>query len=214
MSLYPARNKVQADAQHAQLLRDATVLRRYLKRDLAGCGMAQGRPILVALCGLPGAGKTFFAEEVTKLLPICVLESDRIRKALVAKPKYTPGEHARVFKVCHYLIEEYPSQGQRVLFDATNLTENFRLPLRQISERQNARLMLVHLNAPRDIIRQRLRERESGSQPGGYSDAGWRIYCRLAPYDEPVEGKHLSVDTSADISSSVEDLVSLATTVT
>ena len=74
--------------------------------------------------------------------------------------------------------------------------------------------MLVHLTAPRDVIRQRLNERESGLHPENYSDAGWLIYCRLAPYDEPVEGEHLSVDTSAEISPSVEKIVSLANALT
>jgi len=214
MKRYPAMNNGETSAQRAQLLRDARILRRHLKQDGANCQRTQDRPILVALCGLPGAGKTYFARELTKLVPFWVLESDRIRKALVPKPKYTPGEHSRVFNVCHLLIEEYLSQGHRVLFDATNLTENFRLPLRQISRRQNARLVLVMLTAPRNIIRQRLEKRESGLHPGNYSDASWLIYCRLAPYEEPVEGEHLSVDTSADISRTVEDVVSLATAFT
>ena len=215
MSLYPAKSKRQADNQQAQLLQDVKVLRQQLNHDTASLPVSQGQPILVVLCGLPGTGKTYFAREVTKQVDFCVLESDRVRKALVPKPKYTPGEHSRVFNVCHYLIEEYLSNGQRVLFDATNLTENFRLPLRQISQRQNARLVLVHLVAPRSLIRQRLQERdeqrESGMRPNGYSDAGWLIYCRMAPHDEPVEGEHLSLDTSEDISSSVDDVVRLAT---
>lgn len=214
MSLYSATDKGEADAQHAQLLKDAGIVRRQMKLGGVNCRTAQDRPTLLVLCGLPGTGKTYFAREVTKLLPFCVVESDRIRKALVSKPKYTPFEHARVFNLCHFLIEEYISQGQRVLFDATNLTENFRLPIRQISQRQNVQLVLVRLTAPRSLVRERLREREeereSGLHPGNYSDAGWLIYCRLAPYDEPVEGEHLSVDTSADITRSVQDVVNLA----
>ena len=217
MSLYPAKSKKQADAQQAQLLQDVKVLRQQLNHDTAGLPVSQGQPILVVLCGLPGTGKTYFAREVSKHVPFCVLESDRVRKALVPKPKYTPGEHSRVFNACHYLIDEYLSNGLRVLFDATNLTEKFRLPLRQISQRQNARLVLVHLVAPRLLIRQRLQGREelweSGMRTDGYSDAGWLIYCRMAPYEEPVEGAHLWVDTSEDISSTVDDVVRLATAI-
>ena len=215
MKRNPARNKVATGAQQTQLLKDARILRNELNPDGGNCQIDLGRPILVALCGLPGTGKTYFAREITNRLAFYVLESDRIRKTLVSKPKYTRGEHSRVFNACHLLIEEYLGQEKRVLFDATNLTENFRQPLRQITQRQNARLVLVKLTAPRDLVRQRLQERglerESGSHPGNYSDADWLIYCRLAPYDEPVEGEHLSVDTSMDITKPVQDLISLAT---
>ena len=214
MSAYPTMNQEQADARHAQMLWDAVKVRRLLKIDGEDFPATQDRTILVVLCGLPGTGKTHFAKELTKHTPFCVFESDQIRKTLVSKPKYTRGEHARVFNVCHFLIEEYLGQGQRVLFDATNLTENFRLPLREISQRQNARLTMVHLTAPKEVVRQRLQERkaeqESDSQPGNYSDADWLIYSRLAPYDEPIEGDHLSVDTSEDISSTLEAVIKLA----
>ena len=203
-----------SNALQSQVLKDATLLRGELEGDFANRGKTSGTPILVALCGLPGSGKSYFARELTKLAPFCVLESDRLRKTLVSKPKYSRSEHTRIFSVCHLLIEEYLSQGERVLFDATNLTEKFRLPLRQISQRQNSPLVLVHLAAPRDIIRQRLqdreKERQSGLHSSNYSDAGWLIYCRMAPYEEAVQGEHLSVDTSGDISRTVEDVVKLA----
>ena len=132
MKQQPTNNGV-SNALQPQVLKDATLLRRELEGDWANRGKTSGMPILVALCGLPGSGKSYFARELTKLAPFRVLESDRLRKALVSKPKYSPSEHVRIFSVCHLLIEEYLSQGELVLFDATNLTEKFRLPLRQIS---------------------------------------------------------------------------------
>ena len=194
-----------------QISRDAALLSRELERS-AEFAQAQsstgGR--LVVLSGLPGTGKTHFAGELTRRAAFVVLETDRLRKLLVPKPKYTPGEHRRVFRVCHHLIEEYLGQGCRVLFDATNLTEKFRNPLRLISQRLGTPMTLVWLTAPRETVRIRLEDRSAGGDPANHSDADWLIYCRMAPYEEPIQGKHLMVDSSKDTAESVEDILRFA----
>ena len=190
---------------------DADLLRRALEQDFVDLArQAPGPPILVALSGLPGTGKSHFARELGKKLTFLVFESDRVRKLLVAKPRYGRGEHARVFSVCHLLIEEYLAQGYRVLFDATNLTGAFRQPLYVICERVGVPLVLVNFSAPRQVVRERLERRSEGLDHTTYSDAGWLIYCRLAPYEEPIEGRHITVDTSQDIQAAVEEVARLA----
>lgn len=182
-------------------LQDAALLREVLDQDLAElpAGPAD-RPFLVVLSGLPGTGKSHFARELGKLLPLLILESDRLRKVLVPQPRYTPGESGRLFAACHLLIEEYLSHGRRVLFDATNLTDAFRQPLYQIGERTSASLVLVRLTAPGKIVRRRLSERTAGLHPSDYSDAGWLIYTRMYPHEEAIHRGHLTVDSSGDIS--------------
>ena len=194
--------------------RDAVVIRRVLDRDLAtqtGRGGVEvgGGAALIALCGLPGTGKSYFAGELLKRLDLVVLETDRLRKALVTKPKYTPGEHSRVFSVCHLLIEEYLTLGYRVLFDATNLTEQARTPLYRIADRLSCPLFLVGLTAPGHLVRQRLDRRAAGQNQGDYSDATWRIHRRMAPFEEPIARPHVMVDSSRDIKPSVDRVLYL-----
>ncbi len=192
-----------------------------VERDFIALGTVEaarkvaGPPILVALSGLPGTGKSYFARELNQKVPFVLFESDRVRKTLVAKPKYSRGEHARVFQVCHLLIEEYLAKGCRVLFDATNLTEAFRRPLYEICERLGLPLVLVKFSAPRPVVRERLERRSQGLDPTTYSDANWLIYCRMAPYDEPLSdqstrGRHIRVDTSQDILPAVAKVAHLA----
>ena len=191
-----------------QTLSDAALLREALgfDREESRDGNSHSAT-LVALSGLPGTGKSHFARELTKRLTFLVLESDRIRKLLVSKPSYTPEEHSRVFAVCHLLIEAYLSQGRRVLFDATNLTEAFRRPLSIICHRLSVPLLLVRVTAPEDTVRARLSERATGMYKDDFSDAGWSIYCRLAPYEEPIEGPHFTVDSSCNISNVLNEIV-------
>lgn len=195
-----------------RLVQDAGTLRRVLSndrglRDSPGETGPVRRPVLVVLCGLPGTGKSYFATGLLKRIPLVVLETDRLRKALVPKPKYTRGEHARVFDVCHLLIEEYLTQARRVLFDATNLTENARKPLYQIAARLGCPLVLVGFTAPPDLVKQRLTRRVPGRDRDGFSDATWQIHCRMRPFEEPIQRPHIMVDTSQDISAALDQVV-------
>ena len=164
---------------------------------------------MIVLCGLPGTGKSSFAGELLKRLDLVVLETDRLRKALVTLPKYTSGEHARVFSVCHLLIEEYLTLGYRVLFDATNLTEQARTPLYQIAGRLDCPLFLVGLTAPSHLVKQRLGRRAAGRNPGDYSDATLQIHRRMAPFEEPIARPHVMVDSSRDIGPFLDRVVEL-----
>lgn len=160
---------------------------------------------LVALSGLPGTGKSYFAAQLAERLPCVILESDRIRKLLVARPQYTGPEHGRVFSVCHLLIEECLSRDDMVIFDATNLTESSRRPLRRICNQLSVPLLWVRLTAPAAVVEERLNLRDAG-KPDGFSDAGWAVYRRMALGEESIKGPHFIVDSSRDIAGFVEQV--------
>ena len=167
-------------------------------------------PLLIAMCGLPGTGKSHFAAKLSEEIPILILETDRLRKVLVTRPKYTTQEHRRVFNSCYQLIVYYLINGYSVLFDATNLNEDFRSFLYDISSTTAAPLALVHATAPQNVVRRRLKQRKADRHANTYSDAGWLIYTRLAPVEEPVEGEHYALDTSQSIEPILEQVIAWA----
>jgi len=190
--------------------RDIATLRQALSSDLDGYPqkIAQER-YLIVLSGLPGTGKSHFANELSQRIPVLIVGSDRMRKALVAKPKYNPGEHTRVFSDCHQLIEDLLQEGYRVVFDATNLTDGFRHTLFDIAEKTETPLSIIWFTAPIDLVRRRLDARAAGLSIDSYSDADWQIHCRLRPGEEPINHPHLMVDSSQDISPVVDQVVGL-----
>ena len=191
--------------------RDAATLRRALAAEIEGLQPCPaGKNSLVALCGLPGTGKSHFAAALAQRISCIVLGSDRLRKALTPRPVYDREEHERVFNAAHELLEALLSEGYRVIFDATNLTERARQPLRDIAERTGASLLLVQFDAPHAVVRRRLARRSQGLASDTYSDADWRIYCRLFPGQEPIAGPHIRVDSSRDIEDTLSKVVRLA----
>ena len=100
--------------------------------------------------------------------------------------------------------------GYSVLFDATNLNEEFRAYLYDISAATAAPLAVVHVTAPQNTVRRRLKERKAERHANTFSDAGWLIYTRLAPVEEPVEREHYAVDTSKNITPVLERVIDWA----
>ncbi len=193
----------------SQAAADIAALQEALRSELGRREPVPGGGALVALCGLTGTGKSHFAAALAARIPCQVLGSDRLRKILEPQPRYTREEHARVFRAAHALLESLLSQGHRVVFDATNLTERARQPLRDIADRVGVPLLLVQFDAPSTLVRQRLARRSRGEIDDTWSDADWRIYCRLYPGQEPVSGPHLDVDSSRSIEPMLEELVRL-----
>lgn len=198
------------DHTEHNLARDVAVLRQAIARDIQDSQPGStSRPLLIMLGGLPGTGKSHFARELATRVPSVVLGSDRLRKALVAKPEYTREEHARVFDAAHQLIAKLLDQDLRVIFDATNLNERLRGPLYHLTDRRKIPLVIVWLTAPPGTIRRRLADRSKGHSSDTYSDADWSIYRRLLPAVEPIARPHFTVDSSRDISSMLDRIVGM-----
>ena len=194
-----------------EMLKDAATLRRTVEAgDNSVPAGTPTSPFLLVLSGLPGTGKTHFARALASRGSFLVLESDRLRKALAPRPKYTPGESSRLFAACHRLVEEYLAEGQRVIFDSTNLTQAHRQPLYHITDRLKVTLILVRFTASREVVRRRLAERASGPHANDYSDANWLVYYRMLPTEEPIARKHFTVGSDEDASAVLERVLRLA----
>jgi predicted kinase len=159
-------------------------------------------PALVVLSGLPGAGKTHLAQELARRQPFAVLESDRLRKALVGRPRYTQAESARLFRVVHALLEDLLGRGVSCVLDATTLREEHLRPLYVIAERRGARLVVVSVTAPAEVARARLAARVRGSE--GHSDADEWVYEQMVGEAEPIAAEHIIVDSTADVGVAAE----------
>ena len=156
------------------------------------------KPAFIVVSGLPGTGKSYFCKKLAERLPFLILESDAFRKTLFPSPTYTPEESSRLFQAIHQLIEWLLKKGVPLILDATNLSERYRERLYNIADRLNARLILVRVEAPPDLVRERLKARAE-SNPEGRSDADWKVYQMMKPTVQKIHRNHYAVDTSRDI---------------
>ena len=162
-------------------------------------------PIFIAVSGLPGTGKSYFCSKLAEKLPLVTLESDALRKALFPSPGYSQRESSRLFRACHLLIERLLRKGVSLILDATNLSERYREHLYSIADRLNVKLILVRVEAPPQVVRERLKSRLKN--PKNKSDADWEVYQRMKSSVQKIYRNHYVVDTSKDIAPVIDKIV-------
>jgi len=164
-------------------------------------------PALVVVSGLPGTGKSYFCRKLAERLPFLILESDALRKVLFPSPSYSSQESFRLFQACHRLIERLLKKGIPLILDATNLSERYREYLHSIAYRLGVKLVLIRVEAPSQVVRQRLNARQEGANPEDKSDANWTVYQMMKSSVQKIRRNHYAVDTSRDIIPVVDKIV-------
>jgi predicted kinase len=151
-------------------------------------------PQLFLTVGLPGAGKSTFAQRLSPIVDAVVLESDALRRVLFAIPVHSPAESARLFRALHAVARNLLRGGYNVIIDATSLKRSDRAPIQAIAQATGAAMHVLHLVAPEPVIIERLEQRLATGDDVLAADVD--VYRSLSDTQEPPTGDFLRIDTS------------------
>ena len=166
------------------------------------------KPAFIVVSGLPGTGKSHFCRRLADKTPVIILESDLMRKALFPSPTYSATESARLFQAIHHIIERLLKKGVPVVLDATNLSERNRERLQHIAYQCNVRLVLVRVEAPLEVVQERLKNRAEGiALERDHSEADWAVFQKMKSSAQSIRHNHFAVDTSRDITPVLDKIV-------
>ena len=147
--------------------------------------------MIILFCGLPGVGKSTLARSVACRTGASILSSDKIRKELIRYPTYTRTEGRLVYDVLMLLTKYLTAAGIDCILDATFNRERSRMEVENKLLSNNVQLYVIECNCPEEIVLERLRNRKND-----FSDADYSVYSKMKGIYEPVQGKHLDIDTS------------------
>jgi len=184
-----------------------TIDARRLADSIGVLPEAEAQPTLIMVSGLPGTGKSFFCRKLAERLPFLILESDALRKQLFPAATYSIEESAHLFRTIYQLTEHLLKKGIPVILDATNLEERHRERLYNIAERLSARLILISVQAPPELVQIRLKKRIAVKSVQDNSDADWEVYRKMQATAEKIKRRHFTVDTSKDITTVIDKVV-------
>lgn len=158
--------------------------------------------MIVLICGLPGTGKTFLSNKLSKYINSTVLSTDKIRKELIQKPTYTPWERALIYDVLFLLARYLHSSGINCILDGTFNMEKSRREIKDLLNLSNNQFYIIECICPEDLIITRLLLRKDD-----YSDATVSIYLKMKKIYEPVKLKHISINTSKPLNRNIDRIL-------
>lgn len=82
-------------------------------------------PIFTMTVGLPGSGKSTYAEKMSREHNAVICSSDKIREELCGDEN-SQKNNDEVFKLLHTRVKEYLKAGENVIYDATNINSKRR----------------------------------------------------------------------------------------
>lgn len=118
------------------------------------------RPFLILMYGYPGAGKTFFARQLSENLQAAHVQADRIRSELFEEPRYDKEENLVVSHLSQYMVEEFLGAGVSVIYDTNAMRSAQRRSLRDIARRAKAEVILIWFQIDADTAYARAAKRD------------------------------------------------------
>jgi aminoglycoside phosphotransferase family enzyme/predicted kinase len=164
--------------------------RQYLHRAAAYAGLLE-KPVILAMCGLPGAGKSTLARALARALSVPVYRSDIERRCDPAWPlaakRYGTAARRRVYARLGDHARSALARKRSVILDATFDQATWRKQVRRLAAGRNADLVIVLCRASRETLASRLLAREM--RPGA-SEARQRHLPTIQKRFEPPRPAH------------------------
>lgn len=145
--------------------------------------------MIIIVFGLPGSGKTYFAQRLAPLLNAAYLSSDRLRKQLLAHPAYTTEEKLSVYALMLDKMEDAVRLRKKMVIDATfHLRHTRWLFMQRCRDRQGP--IFIEIVADEALVKERLQT------PRPDSDADFSIYKVLKSQWQPLDTPHLVIHST------------------
>jgi len=154
-------------------------------------GLEDADQRLVALCGLPGVGKSTVARYVQQQLDARRLRTDRVRKELFPDPTYSPEERKQVYLELRDRAAEYLAAGESVVLDATFASTERRRTAERLAADHETPFYLVRVVCEQSVAEERIAARDD------LSDADVDVYQEFRDdIFDPIECDHAVIDNS------------------
>lgn len=118
------------------------------------------KPLFILLYGFPGAGKTYFARQLSEHLQAAHVHGDRIRGELFEHPQYDKEENDVVSHLMDYMTGEFLSAGLSVVYDVNAMRAGQRRLLRDLARKHKAHPLLVWFQIDLDSAYARYNSRD------------------------------------------------------
>lgn len=157
--------------------------------------------MLILVAGLPGSGKSYFAERLAARLRATYLSSDRVRAAMKARRKYAYDERMAVYSAMAATAAREIETGKDVLVDATFFDHAVREPFLKIAQVHAVPMYIIEITADEALIRERMATARE------FSEADFGVYEMLRDNFEKIATPHITLVSTND---NIDDMLQRA----
>lgn len=141
--------------------------------------------MIVIVFGLPGSGKSYFAEQLAAKLDAKRLSTDELRKKRFPEPQYSQNEKMQVYGMLIQAVRLNLKDNSILILDGTFYKKEIRETFAWTAQRLGDDLKYIEVRADEDLIKERT------SQQREDSDANYQAYLTVKEGFEPMRDTHL-----------------------
>ncbi len=148
--------------------------------------------MLTLVSGLPGSGKSFFASRLAERLNAAYINSDRVRRELLATGKYSFEDKFRIYRHMAERAVKLVRQGKDVVVDATFYHQSMRDLFMEAALQNQCPVRFIMIEASEELVKERL------SRPRTDSEADLGVYQTIKARFEEFTQPYLRLESEAD----------------
>jgi predicted kinase len=158
---------------------------------------------LIAVCGLPGVGKSTISERISERLDTNRLRTDAVRKELYSDPTYSTQESRTVYRAVFDRARKALAEDRTVVVDASFADRQYRETASNVAGDCGVPFRLLRVECDEAEVLDRIEHRDD------ISDADVEVYHEMAGAFDPIERECLRIDNSGPLDATLARLDSL-----
>jgi len=148
--------------------------------------------MIIIVLGLPGTGKSYFAEKLSDRLGAVHINSDSMRNALHARGKYTIGDKLHIYRAMAEKTDHVLDEGKSVIVDATFYKHEMIDLFLTLAKDRATPLRFIKIEADETLVRERLQKCRADSE------ADFQVYLKIKDEFDALHVPHVVILSGAN----------------
>jgi predicted kinase len=154
--------------------------------------------MIVIVFGLPGAGKSYFADRLAARMEADYINSDRVRMKMPGSRTYSENEKLFVYDKMLARVQQSIVQNKTLVLDATFYKDAIR---KKFMKDAGNNILFIEVKADEPVIKERLKQKRVNSE------ADFDVYKLIQSQFEPMKEPHLILYSTDD---NITDMINKA----
>lgn len=117
--------------------------------------LSLNKPHLIVMVGIPGAGKSFFADHFAQTFNAPIVSYDQIRSELYNKPTYSDDEQEIVGRVASHMLQELFKSERTILYDGPSDLRTERSAIAKLAREEGYETLFVWVQTESNSAKKR-----------------------------------------------------------